>query len=168
MSPDQLLTLAAGAFFGALGWLAVGLYIQRRQYDRLARNAARAVFIELRVNRTVVGVALDHGTYGDLSKSAFDRLLPELATMLSATDLDALARAYMAHAGYDQARRDERLPDAVRAALLRRVLDEHASASAVVAARGFSRAERARLGETETAVARGAPAALASLGRRDG
>ncbi len=50
MNPDQLLTALIGAFFGAAGWLLVGIYLSRRQHDRQARNAARAVYFELAMN----------------------------------------------------------------------------------------------------------------------
>jgi hypothetical protein len=69
-----------GAVFGAAGWLLVGLYMQRRQYERQARNAARAVYFELVVNHIDVDVALRHGAFSTLSRASFERLLPELAT----------------------------------------------------------------------------------------
>src|SRR5947208_2692474 len=33
-----------GSFIGVMGWLLVGLYIQRRQFLRQGRNAAKAVY----------------------------------------------------------------------------------------------------------------------------
>ena len=33
-----------GSFVGVMGWLVVGIYIQRRQFMRQARNAAKAVY----------------------------------------------------------------------------------------------------------------------------
>ena len=87
MEPQQLLALAVGAFFGAMGWLLVGLYMQRRQAERVARSAARAVYFELSMNAIDVGVAADHGVYAVLRRGAFDRLLPDLASWLSADDL---------------------------------------------------------------------------------
>ena len=52
MNNDTLLASLVGAFFGAAGWLLVGLYMQRRQVQRDARNAARAVYFELVMNET--------------------------------------------------------------------------------------------------------------------
>ena len=58
MTAEQVASALIGAFFGAFGWLLVGLYMQRRLHDRQARNAARAVYFELAVNRIDVDVAL--------------------------------------------------------------------------------------------------------------
>ena len=43
MTIEQLLPVIVGAFVGAIGWLIVGLFIQRQQFARQAKNAARAV-----------------------------------------------------------------------------------------------------------------------------
>jgi len=72
-----------GAFFGALGWLLVGLFMQRQSYLRQAVNAGRAVYFELLMNRLSVDVALHYDSFSPLSRSSFDRLLPELATWLA-------------------------------------------------------------------------------------
>jgi hypothetical protein len=138
---DRLLTALIGALFGAAGWLVVGLYIQRRQNDRQARNAARAVYFELAVNEIDVQVALEHGAFKALGRTTFDRLLPELATWLDAADLQSIARAYMSHAGYDQLQRDPAIPPAVRSAVLGRVLEEQRAAIAVLRSRAFTTAE---------------------------
>lgn len=45
----DLLPGIIGSFVGVMGWLLVGLYIQRRQFVRQARNAAKAVYFELDV-----------------------------------------------------------------------------------------------------------------------
>jgi hypothetical protein len=142
---DQLLTAAIGAFFGAAGWLLVGLYMQRRQADHQARNAARAVYFELVMNAIDVGVAADHLVFQPLRRGSFDRLLPELATWLGADDLEVIVRAYMSHAGYEQAQRNEGLPAPVRMALLRTVLLQHNEATELLRARSFSAREAARL-----------------------
>ena len=151
MNPEQLVSVLIGAFFGAAGWLLVGLYMQRRQADRQARNAARAVYFELEVNRIDVEVALRHGVFQQLSRASFERLLPELATWLTADELQTLARSYMSHAGYEQAGRDESLPAPVRETLLGRILDEHRAASAVLRRRAFSveEADRLAIGQQE-------------------
>ncbi len=87
MDLELLLPGIIGAFVGVIGWLGVGIYIQRRQFGRQARNAGRAVYFELDVNRVAIEVALAHGSFTPLARSAFDRLLPELAMLLSADDL---------------------------------------------------------------------------------
>lgn len=145
MTAEQVASALIGAFFGAFGWLLVGLYMQRRLHDRQARNAARAVYFELTVNRIDVDVALRHGVFGALSRSSFERLLPELATWLRAEELDTLARAYMSHAGYQQVERDPAIPAPVRQALLERILAQHDAATGVLRSRAFSAAEAARL-----------------------
>src|SRR2546422_471448 len=78
--PDPALVVPGivGAFVGAIGWLCVGLYIQRRQFIRQAKNAARAVYFEIDLNRLCVEVAREHGSYTSLSRTSFDRLLPDL------------------------------------------------------------------------------------------
>lgn len=107
-----------GSFVGVMGWLLVGLFIQRRQFVRQARNAAKAVYFELDVNRASIGVAREHGLFADLDRTSFERLLPELATILRAPDLRVVVDAYMTHAGYRQlASRDELPPDVQRTAL---------------------------------------------------
>ena len=145
MTFDQLLTAAIGAFFGAAGWLLVGLYMQRRQADRQARNAARAVYFELVMNGIDVGVAADHLVFQPLRRGSFDRLLPELATWLDANELEVIVRAYMSQAGYDQAQRDAQLPAQVRMALLRKVREQNDSAADLLRRRAFSAGEAARL-----------------------
>src|ERR687896_57822 len=72
-----------GSFVGVMGWLLVGLYIQRRQFMRQARNAAKAVYFELDVNVAALAVAREHGLFADLDRSSFERLLPALATLRS-------------------------------------------------------------------------------------
>jgi hypothetical protein len=152
---DRLLTALIAAVFGAAGWLVVGLYIQRRQLERQARAAGRAVYFELISNRNNVDVALRHGSFQALVRSAYERLLPELAAWMTVDELETIARAYMAHAGYDQIQRETTLPAPVRAALLQRILDEHSRALVTVSKRSFSRAEASRLDPVATS-----PAAL--------
>src|SRR2546430_13176164 len=69
MDVDRFLPGVIGAFVGVLGWLLVGLYIQRRQFVRQARNAARAVYFEVDVNRMNVEVARDYGSVSPFSRS---------------------------------------------------------------------------------------------------
>jgi hypothetical protein len=143
---DRILTALVGALFGALGWLVVGLYIQRRQALRQARSAGRAVYFELAANRVVLEVADQHASYAPLARSAYERLLPELAAWLRADELERIARAYMGHAGYRQLETAAApIPAAVRTALLRRILEEHHGALDVLGQRAFTRSERQRL-----------------------
>lgn len=148
MSVEQLATALIGASFGAFGWLLVGLYMQRRSNERQARNAARAVYFELVVNRINVDVALNHGAFQSLGRASFERLLPELATWLRADELETLTRAYMSHAGYQQLQANAAVPEPVRRELLARLAREHGVAIAAIAERAFSAAERSRLAST--------------------
>jgi hypothetical protein len=145
MNFDQLLTALIGAFFGASGWLVVGLYMQRRAAQTQARNAARAVYFELAMNSIDIKVAADHMVFQPLRRGSFDRLLPELATWLTADDLETIVRAYMSHAGYEQAERDGKLPAQVRAAVLSTVLGQHSAAASLLRIKAFNERERARL-----------------------
>lgn len=146
MDAERLITAFIGAFLGAAGWLVVGLYLSRRQYERQARNAARAVYFELAMNEIDIEVASQSGVFQTLRRGSFDRLLPELATWLRPDELQAITRAYMSHAGYEQVQRDEgKVPPGVRMALLARVLKEHHGASDLLRRRAFSVRDAARL-----------------------
>jgi hypothetical protein len=141
MDLERLLPGIIGAFVGVVGWLLVGLFIQRRQFVRQARNAARAVYFEVDVNRMNVEVARDYGSFTPLSRTAFDRLLPELATLLSPSQLRTLVSAYMAHAGYQQAASDPELPPSVRRDSLDAILGAHTGGLNVLRERAFTRTE---------------------------
>jgi hypothetical protein len=141
MELKDLLPGVIGSFVGVMGWLLVGLYIQRRQFVRQARNAAKAVYFELDVNRVALQVALDHGSFTPLNRSSFERLLPELATLLSATDLKSVVVAYMAHAGYEQLSAEADLPVQVRKRALAEIASLHEAALATLASRAFSKSE---------------------------
>lgn len=142
MELQALIPGIVGAFVGVIGWLFVGIYIQRRQFYRQARNAARAVYFELEVNRVAVAVAREHGSFVPLDRTSFERLLPELATLLSATDLQTVVSAYMAHAGYRQLSTDgDELPPDVRSAALVAIGDAHRDAQAVLRDRAFTPVE---------------------------
>ena len=95
------------------------MYMQRRQFAREAKNAGRAVYFELLLNRLNVVLARDYDSFLPLGRSAFDRLLPELATVLPAASLMAIVSAYMGHAGYAQAASEREAPPELR----RRSLD---------------------------------------------
>ena len=134
-----------GAICGALGWLLVGLYMARRQYARTAKNAGRAVYFELAMNRMSVAVALDYGAFTPLGRSSFDRLLPELATWLEPEQLQTIVAAYMSHVGYGQASEDRDLPHDVRSLALSGILRAHERALSLLRARVFTDEEVRRL-----------------------
>jgi hypothetical protein len=129
-----------GSFVGVMGWLLVGMYIQRRQFVRQARNAAKAVYFELDVNRTSMEVAREHALFADLDRTSFERLLPELATLLPASDLRTVVDAYMTHAGYRQMG-SQSLPADVRRAALDTFLDVHRRALLKLRGSAFTSAE---------------------------
>ena len=146
MELRDLLPGILGSFVGVVGWLLVGLYIQRRQFMRQARNAAKAVYFELDVNRAALSIAGEHGLFADLDRSSFERLLPELATLLSAPDLRSVVDAYMAHAGYKQLASRTDLPVDVRRVALGAMTDAHERALATLRSRAFTSAEARAVG----------------------
>lgn len=148
-----------GSFVGVTGWLLVGLYIQRRQFVRQARNAAKAVYFELDVNLATMAVARDHGLFADLDRSSFERLLPELATLLAGPELRTVVDAYMTHAGYRQLGSREDLPADVRRAALHAFVGAHEAGLAVLRACAFTEAEARALRPQPTAVEPGAASA---------
>jgi hypothetical protein len=164
MELKDLLPGIIGSFVGVMGWLLVGLYIQRRQFMRQARNAAKAVYFELHVNLTAVSVAVNHGSFVDLDRGSFERLLPELATLLSAEDLDEVVGAYMTHAGYRQLSGQEALPADVRRPALEAIARAHERALDTLRSRAFTTREAAAIQTREAATHSGA--AAAPLGRK--
>ena len=156
MELKDLLPGIIGSFVGVMGWLVVGIYIQRRQFVRQARNAAKAVYFELDVNRMAVAVARDYGSFTPLNRSSFERLLPELATLLSAGDMKSVVSAYTAHAGYEQLSTTDELPAAVRKQALEGIAAAHEGALATLAVRAFDRNERHLLESSAADARRGA------------
>jgi hypothetical protein len=148
MDWTTLVPAIIGAFVGVMGWLIVGLYIQRRQFDRQARNAAKAVYFELDVNLATISVARDHGLFSDLDRSSFERLLPELATLLPAIELKVVVDAYTAHAGYRQLASRDDLPGDVRRGALTAMLHAHERAIATLRARAFTSVEARAIGSS--------------------
>lgn len=140
-----------GAFVGAIGWLFVGLYIQRRQFIRQAKNSARAVYFEVAMNRLSVQVALEYGSFSPLSRTSFDRLLPELATWLRPGELHTIVTAYMAHAGYEQMSSDSELPPEIRRQALAGILGSQESTLALLRTRVFSANEARQLEQQQLA-----------------
>ena len=148
MNPSVLIPGIVGAICGALGWLLVGLYMARRQYARTAKNAGRAVYFELAMNRMSVEVALEYGAFTPLGRSSFDRLLPELATWLAPEELQTIVAAYMSHVGYGQAAEDRQLPDDVRHQALSGILGTQVRALALLRGCVFTEEEAQRMGRS--------------------
>jgi hypothetical protein len=142
---SQFLLGISGALVGVIGWLLVGLYIQKRAHDRQARDAGRAVYFELAANRLAIYIAAEYDVFGSVSASAYERLLPELATWLPAPELQALVIAYMGHGGFEQASTDKDVPEAVRKAALGALLEAHQTALGLLKHRVFSAHEAAML-----------------------
>lgn len=134
-----------GAICGALGWLIVGLYMAGRQNRRIAKNAGRAVYFELAMNKLSVEVALEYGAFAPLARSSFDRLLPELATWLAPEELQTIVAAYMSHVGYGQASGDRQLPDTVRHEALSGILGAQERALSLLRGRVFTDDEARRM-----------------------
>ena len=142
MTIEQLLPVIVGAFVGAIGWLIVGLFIQRQQFARQAKNAARAVYFELDSNTANVQFAVDAGAFTPLARSSYERVLPELATWLPPEELRLIVTAYMSHAGYDQLSSDGEVPAEVRRHVLGDILETNRRARELLGGRVFSDRER--------------------------
>ena len=141
----QLIVGVTGAIVGVIGWLLVGMYIQRREARRKARNAGRAVYFELGANLLAIFTALEYGMYGLLSRASYDQLLPELATWLPADELQALALAYLGQGAYAQVSQEEDLPAEARRSSLNALLDAHRTALDLLRVRVFTAEEVASL-----------------------
>jgi hypothetical protein len=152
---DRFLPGIIGAAVGVVGWLLVGVYMQRRQFARQAMNAGRAVYFELLINRMNIAVARDLGSFLPLGRSSFDRLLPELATWLPAEPLQTVVGAYMAHAGYQSASAQPDAPAELRRTALDGMEAAHRMALDALRPRLFSAREIATLTKS------GGPYALA-------
>jgi len=142
MTIEQLMPGITGAFVGAFGWLIVGLFIQRQQFARQAKNAARAVYFELDANTRNVQFAVDVGAFTPLARSSYERVLPELATWLRPEELKPIVNAYMSHAGYQQLGTDSQVPDEVRRQVLSQILETNLRARELLGRRVFSERER--------------------------
>jgi hypothetical protein len=145
VSASQFLVGISGAVVGVVGWLMVGMYIQRRAHDRQARDAGRAVYFELWANRMTISLAYRFDTFGPLSRTTYERLLPELSTWLPVDELQALVLAYLGHGGYQQAANDAELPAEVRQTALAALLKTHGTAYRLLQRRVFTAHELATL-----------------------
>ena len=142
MTIEQLMPGIIGAFVGALGWLIVGLFIQRQQFSRQAKNAARAVYFELDSNTANVQFAVELGAFTPLARTSYERVLPELATWLPPEELRLIVTAYMSHSGYQQLSSDGEVPEPVRRQVLAEILDTNRRARELLGLRVFSKRER--------------------------
>lgn len=147
MEASQVLSALLGACFGSLGWLFVGLYINHRTSRAVARNAARAVYFELELNRANVELAQTYGELMPLSKSTYEQLLPQLANLLGVADLSKVAAAYMAHIGYEQLRQSRDHPDEARGAALDGILSAQTAAIGRLKTIAFTASEREQLAQ---------------------
>jgi hypothetical protein len=145
MELSQVFSALVGACFGALGWLFVGLYINRRTAVATARSATRAVFFELELNRANIELAETYGELLPLSRSAYEQLLPQLANLLAPADLATVASAYMSHIGYEQLRQSHEQPEEARSAALAGILTAQRLAIARLRSVAFTPAEQAQL-----------------------
>ena len=150
MDFGQLAIGLTGSLVGVIGWLLVGLYIQSRARHRAARDAARAVYFELVANQLAVYTALEFGVFGTLSRSTYDRLLPEISTFLRIEELQSVTLAYLGHAGDEQVRGDPDVPAEVRRFALSGLHEAHRTAIGLVRARAFTRQELKRLSDHAT------------------
>lgn len=155
---DRFLPGIIGAAVGVLGWLLVGVYMQRRQFARQAMNAGRAVYFELLIDRMNIAVARDLGSFAPLGRSSFDRLLPELATWLPAEPLQLVVAAYMTHAGYQSASSQPDAPAEMRRAALDAIEATHRMALDALRPRLFNAREIASLTKAGGPYALGIPA----------
>lgn len=132
MDAERWALALLGAAVGSIGWLFVGMYLQRRDANRRARSALRAVYFELELNAVNVEIARQHGRFSSLSRANFDRTLPDVAMLLAPDDLGNLVTAYHGHAGYEQLSTEEGIPSGVAAAALAGIAEAHERALDVV------------------------------------
>ena len=151
MTIEQLMPGIIGAFVGALGWLIVGLFIQRQQFSRQAKNAARAVYFELDSNTANVQFAVELGAFTPLARTSYERVLPELATWLPPEELRLIVTAYMSHAGYQQLSSDGEVPEPVRRQVLAEILQTNRRARELLGLRVFSKRERQLMEQSQAA-----------------
>ncbi len=109
------------------------------------RNSARAVFFELDADRLNIAVALEYGAFTPLGRASYERLLPDLASMLTVAELQAVVLAYGGHAGYAQAEADSTLPGSLRDQALRALLAAQDRALDALRPRVLSAAEQRAL-----------------------
>jgi hypothetical protein len=131
--------------------------MQRRQFGHQAKSAGRAVYFELLLNRMQVVLARDYGSFLPLGRSAFERLLPDLAAWLPAESLQTIVTAYMGHAGYAQAGTEREAPVELRRRALDGIEAAHRNALDALRSRLFSQQEIAALSRLGGPYAIGAP-----------
>ena len=119
------------------------------------------------MNAIDINVAEEHLVFQPLRRGSFDSLLPELATWLQADELETIVKAYMAHAGYEQAQRDEKLPAPVRKAVLHKVLEQQRAAIDLLLRKSFTPREAARLSTGNAVAAAPTDQSRAAAGARN-
>ena len=134
--------------------------MQRRQFGHQAKSAGRAVYFELLLNRMQVVLARDYGSFLPLGRSAFERLLPELAAWLPAESLQTIVTAYMGHTGYAQAGAEREAPAKLRRRALDGIEAAHRGALDALRSRLFSAQEIAALSRLGGPYAIGLPLEL--------
>jgi len=137
----DLLPAVIGSFVGVIGWPLVGVHMQRRQFGRQARNAASAVYFELEANLAAIRIARRHRLFADLGRSSFDRLLPDLVTLMPAVCVKVVVAAYTTHAGYRQVASSPDLPIDVQDAALAAFIGAHEAAVTALRESAFSAGE---------------------------
>jgi hypothetical protein len=96
------------------------------------------VYFEIDMNHVTVQLARQYGSYAPLSRTSFERLLPELATWLRPEQLQTIVTAYMGHAGYDQASSDSAFPPELRQQALTGILESQEKALDLLRTQAFS------------------------------
>jgi hypothetical protein len=90
---ELLVNLAVGVIGAVLGAF-VAYRLQAREGERLARGAARAVYIELTSNMTAARMASEGELLGELRQQIYIAESSRLATYLTASELLSVAWAY--------------------------------------------------------------------------
>ena len=121
---ERLVIGIVGACVGVLGWLLVGMFIQRRDFIRRAKDAGRAVYFELGANHLAIFAAHEHASFGQLSRATFDRLLPELSTWMTPLDLQKVVFAYFGQSTYEQLITEDISPE-TRQLVLKELMASH-------------------------------------------
>lgn len=94
---SNLMSGLIGALLGGATAFVGALYIQHREQHRAGRDAARAVFFELVLSRSVLSASRTVGALipQPLERQAWDSTLPRLSGWLRADDLMNVFNAYL-------------------------------------------------------------------------
>jgi hypothetical protein len=152
MELRDFLPAIIGSFVGVTGWLLVGLLIQRRHSSardgtrrRLCTPSWTSTWRPLEWRASMASSPISKGPRSSA-------ILPELATLLSRSELRSVVDAYMTHSGYRQLASRDDLPAEVRRAALGACVGAHERALVTRRSRAFTNPElRAMLPEPEAA-----------------